>query len=269
MKSIFLGVAATALSLGLGISAPAKAQNVNGWHWVTDGHQAYQLARGGYIIGKSNAGNGNYFVEYQTSWNSWSRVANGAGISIAVNAQNQPFVVSNQNVVWKLVNNAWYYLPTANCEGGTLSVSKTLRNGNIAVGNGDNAFVIATDGAAQGGTNIRRFTGTCWEIMPGGGKAVEIGMTTASSDIPWARTAQNGLWAFNGSGWTQHQTAIASATGVAGAVGSEGTTLWTCDMSSQSCSIISSWTFGAISAVATPGSVIGPGDKVYYYTFGP
>jgi hypothetical protein len=271
-KFAALVVSISAVSIGLSVSLSGHAQGINGWHWITDGHAAKQIASQpatstSYIIGTQSAGNGNFFVEQQVGWRAWSRVANGAGVSIAIGSQNLPWVVTSANTIWKLINGAWYTVPNGNCEGGTMGVSRTFKNSNIAVGNGDNAFVIATDGLAEGGTNIRRFTGTCWEIMPGGGKAVEIGMTSVNSDTPWVRTSINTLWYFNGTGWTQNPTAVVTAVGTGAVAGADGTQIWSCS-TPQSCSRSTTWNFGVVSAVGNGGAVIGPEDKVYFFTFG-
>jgi hypothetical protein len=122
------------------------------------------------------------------------------GINITTDASGVAWVVDSAGRVkrWKGGYYGFETVPGRNCEN-TANVCARHEFGpaTLAVGKNANAWILDCASAGSAGYKIRRYTGSCWQLMPGAGMEIAVDY----NDEPWVINAvgdrfnwRNGRW---------------------------------------------------------------------------
>lgn len=152
-----------------------------GWAQIAGAAFDVSASRNGqaWVIGTDQQAGG--YGIYRYTGSGFVKIPGGA-LRIGLSEEGVPWVVNTQGEVFRRNGANWEAL------GGPAQ--------DIAVGNGDDAWIIGTTGTAGGFEIFRRQNGV-WRKMPGG--AVRIGMDALNN--PWVVNDQNAIFRWAGMDW--------------------------------------------------------------------
>jgi len=160
--------------------------------WVQLPGSANDIGAGGnsgngnvWVIGTNSVAGGFGIFSYNFQQNTWTQIDGGA-VRIAVDRQGNPWVVNNQNTIFRRTNNRWVQLPGAARD--------------IGIGADGSVWVIGTNTVA-GGFGIFSYNSrqNSWSQVDGG--AVRIAVDRQGN--PWVVNSQNNIFRRTRGRWVQ------------------------------------------------------------------